>query len=200
MFIVAEEVITPQDVVLEVGARYGTTSCAVAKSQGNSGNLIAVEADPSVWSVLQYNLATHSCNAHLVLGVMGEKDLVLVDEEQFINMPLGYAKITSEDKSAKGTHVKHFSWDAIERQTGLKINTIIFDCEGCMFPILKAYRHKFKQIKKVIIENDNHQGPNCDYECQEANTFYEKSGFRLHSAFLSNLQANYVFIKDDIQT
>ena len=198
MFSVAEDVITPQDVVLEVGARYGTTSCAVARYQGNSGNLIAVEADPSVWSVLQYNLARHSCNAHLVLGVMGEKDLVLVDEEQFINMPLGYAKVTSEDKTAKGTHVKHFSWDDIESQTGLKINTIIFDCEGCMFPILKAYRHKFHQIKKVIIENDNHQGPNCDYECQEANTFYENSGFRLHTAFLSNLQANFVFIKDDL--
>ena len=198
MFSVAKELITPDDVVLEVGARYGTTTCAVARYQGNSGNLIAVEADPSVWRVLQYNLATHSCKAHLVLGVMGEKDLVLVDENQLINMPLGYAKVTSEDENAKGTHVAHFSWDDIETQTGLKINTVIFDCEGCMFPILKAYKHKFSQIQKVIIENDNHQGPNCDSECQEANRYYENSGFRLHSAFLSNLQANYVFIKDDI--
>ena len=132
----------------------------------------------------------------MVLGVMGEKDLILVEEDRLINMPLGYAKITSEDQKAKGTHVAHFTWDDIERQTGLKITTIIFDCEGCMFPILNTYRHKFSQIKKVIIENDNHQGPNCDSECQEANRFFEDSGFVLHAAFLSNLQANYVYVKE----
>ena len=48
MFSVVSEVIQPDDVVLEVGARYGTTSCAVAEAQGNSGKLITVEADPSV--------------------------------------------------------------------------------------------------------------------------------------------------------
>ena len=191
----AAQVITPEDVVLEVGARYGTTSCAVAEIQGNSGNLITVEADPSVWNILQHNLETHSCYGHMVLGVMGEKDLILVEEDRVINMPLGYAKITSEDQTAKGTHVAHFTWDDIETQTGLKITTIIFDCEGCMFPILNTYRHKFSQIQKVIIENDNHQGPNCDSECQEANRFFEDSGFVLHTAFLSNLQANYVYIR-----
>ena len=100
-------------------------------------------------------------------------------------------------ETAKATHVAHFTWDDIERQTGLKITTIIFDCEGCMFPILNTYRHKFSQIQKVIIENDNHQGPNCDSECQEANRFFEDSGFVLHDAFLSNLQANYVYVRQD---
>ena len=195
MFSVVSEVIQPDDVVLEVGARYGTTSCAVAETQQNSGKLITVEADPSVWGALTYNMDTHSCSGHQIFGVLGEKDLTLIEENMLIKMPLGYAKMTSEDEAVPGVRVAHFTWNEVEQKTGLKITSIIFDCEGCMFPIIAAYGHKFSQIQKVIIENDNHQGPNCDEECQDANTFFLNSGFVLESAFLSNLQTNYVYVR-----
>ena len=118
-----------------------------------------------------------------------------MEENMLINMPLGYAKMTSEDEAVPGVRVAHFTWNEVEQQTGLKITSIIFDCEGCMFPIIAAYGHKFSQIQKVIIENDNHQGPNCDQECQDANTFFLNSGFVLESAFQSNLQTNYVYVR-----
>ena len=77
------------------------------------------------------------------------------------------------------------------------INSIIFDCEGCMFDILKSYGEKLGQVKKIIIENDNHLGPHCDWECQEGNKFLEKSGFILHTSFLSYLQAFYVYVRNE---
>ena len=201
MFTAAADVIIPDDVVLEVGARYGTMSCALAEMQGNSGNLISVEADPAVWDILQFNLETHRCKAFKVLGVLGEKDMVMMEETKMtkamnlMNLPLGYARMTSSDLSMSGTRVTHFTWDDIEQETGLLINAIIFDCEGCMFDILKSYGHKLGQVKKIIIENDNHLGPNCDEECQQGNTLLEQSGFVLHNSFLSYLQAFYVYVK-----
>merc|ERR1711892_847081 len=70
MYTLFDEFIKEGDTVLEVGGRYGTVTCSLASSLGNSGNLATVEADPDVWWVLQHNLASHSCKAHLVLGVM----------------------------------------------------------------------------------------------------------------------------------
>ena len=51
--VLALDLIKPSDVVLEIGSRYGTVSCAVALAQNNSGRLIAVEADPDVWAIHQ---------------------------------------------------------------------------------------------------------------------------------------------------
>ena len=204
MFSAAADVILPDDVVLEVGARYGTMSCSLARIQGNTGNLISVEADPAVWDVLQYNMEAHNCRAFLVLGVLGEQDMVMMEETKitktmnFLSLPLGYARMTSSDLSVSGTRVTHFTWDDIEQKTGLVINAIIFDCEGCMFDILSSYRDKLRQVNKIIIENDNHLGPHCDLQCQQGNKLLEDSGFILHTSFLSYLQAFFVYVRKEV--
>ena len=69
------KVVTPEDVVLEVGARYphyvsvemcrmmvtllsryGTTTCLVAAMQNNSGNILAVEPDHVVWAAAEVSI------------------------------------------------------------------------------------------------------------------------------------------------
>ena len=47
------KLISPSDGVLEVGSRYGSTSCEVAVRQNNSGNLITVEPDHRVWAAAE---------------------------------------------------------------------------------------------------------------------------------------------------
>ena len=47
--------ISPNDSVLELGGRFGTTSCEIAVMQNNSGSLIVVEPDKSSWSSLLHN-------------------------------------------------------------------------------------------------------------------------------------------------
>ena len=47
------QLVLPSDGVLEVGSRYGTTSCEVAVMQNNSGNLVAVEPDHRVWAAAE---------------------------------------------------------------------------------------------------------------------------------------------------
>ena len=46
-------VIQPSDSVLEIGSRYGSTTCEVAVRQNNSGRLIAVEPDHRVWAAAE---------------------------------------------------------------------------------------------------------------------------------------------------
>ena len=55
MHLLVRKFINPTDTVMEFGGRYGTTTCAVADIQNNSGALIAVEPDPKVWAIQEVN-------------------------------------------------------------------------------------------------------------------------------------------------
>jgi hypothetical protein len=78
--------ISSDDVVLEVGGRYGTTSCAIAAKQQNSGNLVVVEPDQSVWNDLKANRLSHKCNFVFFHGIISYnatamKNLIHINEE-----------------------------------------------------------------------------------------------------------------------
>merc|ERR1712013_737423 len=139
------DILEEDDVVLEIGSRYGAVSCALSEVMGNNGKLVTVEADPDVWAMHQYNKLSHSCTSYSVFGVLGEEDMTVLRDTQ------GYGKRTSAGDDAEGVTVKHFTWDEVEQETGLTFNTLIIDCEGCIVNIIDTYRHKFRQVKKIIL-------------------------------------------------
>lgn len=143
------EIIRPTDTVLELGGRYGSTSCMLAAQQNNSGALIVVEPDPKVWAIHEFNKLTHNCASWSVFGVLGGEDVTVLADTEFYNTR------TSGDKDAKGITVGHFSWDLVEKMTGLKVDTVILDCEGCWIDVVKENLEKFRSVDKVILENDN---------------------------------------------
>lgn len=49
-------VILPSDSVLEIGSRYGTTTCEVAVRLNNSAKLVAVEPDHTVWAAAEVRM------------------------------------------------------------------------------------------------------------------------------------------------
>ena len=129
---------------------------------------------------------------------MADEDMVVLNSTEH------YSKKTSPDPEAEGLRVAHFTWDDIEQQTGLTINTLVIDCEGCLFPIIDMYKHKFKQIQKIIVENDENTEEGlldllflngCGDKCQSANAFFESEGFH-QKMELKALHYHYVFTKD----
>ena len=121
-----------------------------------------------------------------------------------LNSTKHYAKRTSADPEVEGTKVAHFTWDDIEHQTGLIINTLVIDCEGCLFPLIEMYKHKFRQIKKIIVENDENYEEGlfdllffngCGEKCQSANSFFKSEGFH-EQLVVKGLHYHFVFIKD----
>merc|ERR1719159_47409 len=55
--------------VMEFGARFGTTTCKIAEQISNSGKLVSVEPDHTVWDSLESNIKLHNCRAHVLRGV-----------------------------------------------------------------------------------------------------------------------------------
>lgn len=60
--------IRPGARVLELGARYGQTTCAISRilDRDKGGDLISMESDPAAWGVLQTNLHRNQCMATVV--------------------------------------------------------------------------------------------------------------------------------------
>lgn len=141
---------------LEVGARYGSNSCAIAAKQKESGLVVAVDADRRVWESLEKNRASHNCNFHTVRGVLGKQDVKIVEN--------GYGTLAAPDSGLKSTFgaavpatvvVPHFTLDAVQKQYNLKFDAANFDCEGCLPYVFRDFPELPVQLKLLMIEAHN---------------------------------------------
>ena len=57
----ANQYILENDVVLELGARYGSVSCVINSKLNNKYNQVVVEPDNRVWTSLENNKQQNNC-------------------------------------------------------------------------------------------------------------------------------------------
>jgi FkbM family methyltransferase len=135
--------------VLEVGARYGSNSCAMAAKQKQSGRLVVVDADRRVWTSLEKNRLSHSCNFHTVRGVIGRKDVHIFEH--------GYGTLAAPTADVSAPLVPHFTLEDVQQQYNVKFDAANFDCEGCLPYVLKDFPELPSQLKLLMIEAHNEQ-------------------------------------------
>ena len=69
----AQKYIKKDDVVLELGARYGSVSCVINSKLSNKNNQVSVEPDSRVWNALEKNKKINNCGFNIINGFIGEK-------------------------------------------------------------------------------------------------------------------------------
>ena len=132
-----------------------------------------------------------------MFGVLGEQDQVVLRSSSW------YGKRAVQDLGAEGIRVKHFSWDQVEKGTGLVFDTLVIDCEGCLYGIIEKYREKFSQIKKIFIENDEEErgmwsflfSSSCAENCLAVLQFLNSNGF-VEKKRINGINFHFVFIKE----
>lgn len=185
----------PKDAtVMEFGARFGTTSCEIAKQIGNSGRLVSVEPDESVWPSFAMNLKSHNCRSHVVRGVMGSKPVTFSGGQN-------YASRTEEVKDGSVvepglTVIPNYQFDEIESALGMRIDTLLIDCEGCGQFMMDQLGEKIKtQINLVLFEADMPStAADCTENCMDYAVFIkflENSGFEMVDKFNDCDQARH---------
>jgi hypothetical protein len=75
----ARRYINSTDVVLELGARYGSVSCIINSKLACKTNQVVVEPDERVWGALERNKAVNHCEFHIVKGFISSKKLELTN-------------------------------------------------------------------------------------------------------------------------
>jgi len=140
--------VKPHHQILELGARYGSSSVACNKIIIDKTKQISVEPDPFVWGALENNKRENNCDFNIIKGAISKTKLKISD--------YSYSTYTEE-----GDGVEIYDLWNLQNIYDIKINAIVADCEGCLGEILKNYIEIFSQVELVIYESDK---PDiCDY-------------------------------------
>jgi FkbM family methyltransferase len=143
--LLVEKYIKPDDIVLELGARYGTVTCIINKKLNNKNNLVSVEPDKSIWNALDKNLLYNDCKTNIVKGFISNRSLSLNS--------CGYA---SHEKIDLETQSENYSLDYIKKKYNIsKFTVLIADCEGCLELFLEDNQELLFTLRMIIFEKDN---------------------------------------------
>ena len=144
------------DIVLELGGNIGRVSLILA-SIVNNKNLIEIESDHENCVKLKENKELNNFKFRIVNGAISNTPLYQLGWDT-------YTKYEIEEKLSESIfnkdHIKNikkintFSYKEFINFTKLSFNTLVIDCEGSFYKILKENENILDNIEKIIIEND----------------------------------------------
>ena len=121
--------------VLELGGNVGRNSCIIASLLEDARNLVTVESSNRDYNGLQF---------HIEASAISKVPLIQSGWRSFpsaVDVP-GYFRVDT------------ISFDALQEQYGIVFDTLVADCEGALYYILKDDPRILDNIKLVIVEND----------------------------------------------
>lgn len=152
----AKKYIQPSDVVLELGARYGSVSCVINSKLNNKKKQVVVEPDQRVWQALKQNKKINKCQFHIVEGFISKNKLDL------INLDVYYGGYGASCVKSDDTQIPSYTLESIENKYNLKFNVLVADCEGGLEYFFQENPNFYKTLRLIIFEADYKE--NCDYD------------------------------------
>jgi len=139
------------DIVFELGARYGSVSVTVNKILNIKTNHVVVEPDERVWNALEKNKKNNECEFQIVKGIVSNKKFDLTNTSDCNGY--GTTCIESEKSNIPSYPFSDFN---------LPFNVLIADCEGFLEIFLDENPELYSQLRLIIFEADY---PNkCNYQ------------------------------------
>jgi FkbM family methyltransferase len=138
----AEAYVKPNDVVLELGARFGSTSVTLNKI-AKGKNIVCIEPDETVLETLENNRKINNCDFNIVKGIISKtKQSIYLSD---------YSTYTTNDESG---NIQIYDLWQLQKDYNLEFNVLVADCEGCLSTFFHHYKEFFKQLRLVIFEMD----------------------------------------------
>ena len=153
---VARALVQPNDTVLELGARFGTTSCELAAATRNTGFVVSVEPDVDAVPYLLQNRRQQQCAFHILQDVVGQQPVVFWPSV----FSDGYSSATTpapERMSPQSTQRKIAARAFTQIESligGRRFNVALVDCEGCIDFSLSP--ELLQQLDFLLWEEDGH--------------------------------------------
>ena len=154
--VLANKYILENDVVLELGARYGSVSCTINNKLNNKYNQVVVEPDNRVWDALELNKINNNCNFNIVKGFISNKKLDLINLTACYD---GYGATFIENND---TQIPSYSLSEIVAKYNLNFNVLVADCEGFLEVFFDENPTFYDNLRLIIFEKDYTE--KCDYD------------------------------------
>lgn len=141
--------VRPEHTVLELGARFGTTSCALAAATNNSGRVVAVEPDPAALPYLLDNRRRQQCNFAVLHGAIGTRPILF---GQSAGDGYGTQTAPAPSRRTRTPRIVPTNLSDIEAAIGSRVDTLLIDCEGCIAHALSS--ELLRRLRLVLWEED----------------------------------------------
>lgn len=152
----AKKYIKKDDVVLELGARYGSVSCIINSKLSNKYNQVSVEPDCRVWEALEKNKKNNHCEFNIVKGFIGNKKMDLANLNEYHG---GYGSTFIYNKNSD---IPSYTLDEIKEKYNLNFNVLVADCEGYLEVFFDENPNLYDELKLIIFEADYKK--KCNYK------------------------------------
>lgn len=144
--IMAVSYIKPEAKVLELGSNIGRNTLIIATLLENQQNFVTMECDPDSFNVLLQNRQLNNYTFHADNSALSYQKLI----------QRGWDTIPSEVLLDGYKPVKTTTFEELEAKYNIQFDTMVVDCEGALFYILKDRPSILDNIKLIIMENDYH--------------------------------------------
>jgi FkbM family methyltransferase len=135
--------LTGNEKVLEIGAHKGRNTLAIATMLNDDTQFVTLETDKAIFKDLVNNRDINNFRFHCENKALSLRKL----RQHGMNTLL-------DSESREGYEVQTITWDELNQKYNIPFDTLVLDCEGSFYYILKDMPTVLDNIKLIIMEND----------------------------------------------
>ena len=155
---------TPKEgeVVIDIGAHIGLYTIISSKQVGNTGKVVAIEADPDNFELLKRNIALNNLTNVLPLNYAAFSTRTRIKlYEQSASAKYNSVMLTRAAKTKNYVEVNADTLDSILKQNGInQVNWIKIDVEGAEYEVLKGSTEMLSSENvSLLVEIHNIEDP-----------------------------------------
>jgi len=161
--------ITGHEKILEIGGNIGRNTMIISYILNSKDNYhVVLETDSRYFNILNENINSNMLKCHSLNCALSKRELVQADN---ITYPITDVFMNTDIY----TKVNTITYEALCATTKINFDTLVLDCEGAFFNILKDFPNILNNINLIIMENDYYNIDEYNYvkECLEKNIFHK---------------------------
>jgi FkbM family methyltransferase len=138
--------LTGKEKVLEIGGNIGRNSLIISSILRREKNhqFVVLETDKNSYLQLIHNKDLNDLVFYVENSALSKRKLI----------QKGWETIQSDELLPGYTNVKCIDWDALCKKYAIEFDTLVLDCEGAFYYILKDMPEMLTNIQLIIMEND----------------------------------------------
>ena len=136
--------------VLELGGNIGRVSLVMASVLHDDSNLVVIEPFKKVATINIHHKETNCFNYNVETKILGTEPLYLVNHswETMAN------RVSKENIDNRCELIEHITFEELQEKYNIVFDTLVVDCEGAFYKILKDFPNMLENIHTILIEND----------------------------------------------
>lgn len=158
----------PNATVLEIGSNIGRNTLMIASVLADSANLVTMECNPAAVEILRCNRIANDFAFRIEPSALSCRPLI----------QRGWETIPADEVRPGWRPVSTITFAELVAKHGITFDTLVADCEGALFYILKDDPAMLDGISTVILEADY---PSVEHKSSVEAVFAAHGLSRLHS-------------------